>query len=193
MAILIEDHLPVVKYNGLNTEKKIVMSKTNPDAAHILINGSISQANAYSGTLAVSAADITCSATGAIGNVMVGYFALTQSALPSSQGTTCAIYAEVSAGGTGNNPTSIVSLVRSGATTGTSMPFIRFDDAGSNKTTTLFEIGTSNAVGTNTDGTALYETSASIGNVDEITAGLRVKVNGVDYYLLMATPTNIQD
>jgi len=122
-----------------------------------------------------------------------GRFQLTQSALPSSQGHTCALYAETSVSGTGNNPTSVLSLCHSGDSTGTNTPFINFLDAATNKTTYLFEIGTGNAVGTGTGGTALYETEASIGAVDEITAGLRVKVNGVDYYLLMATPANIQD
>jgi len=122
-----------------------------------------------------------------------GRFELIQSATPTSQGHTAGLYVQTTPTGTGNNPTSVLTLCHAGTSTGTLTPFINFLDSATNKTTCLFEIGTGNAVGTGTSGTALFETSAKIDAVDEITAGLRVKVNGAFYYLLMATEADIED
>ena len=172
---------------------KIITTYANPSAAYNGIYTTVTQSTTYSGSIAGIRSTLTCSAAASIGNMYAGRFELIQSATPTGQGHTTALYAQVTATGTGNNPTSVLTLCHAGASTGTSTPFINFLDAATNKTTVLFEIGTGNAVGTGTSGTALFETSASIGDANEITAGLRVKVNGTDYYLLMATPTDIQD
>jgi len=182
-----------ISVTGICTDGISVASAVNPSAACNGIKVAVTAANTWSGSVAGVRSTVTSSATAGIGNMYGGRFQLTESALPSSQGHTCALYAETSASGTGNNPTSVLSLCHSGDSTGVNTPFINFLDSATNKTTYLFEIGTGDAVGTNTNGTALYETAVSIGNVDEITAGLRVKVNGVAYYLLMATPANIED
>jgi len=187
-------YIPLSTAEGtFTTAYPIITTKTNAAAAYNQIYVSGSEANTYTGSIVGIRSTMTCSATAGIGNMYAGRFELIQSALPSSQGHTCGLYVQVTPGGTGNNPTSVLTLCRAGDSTGTNTPFINFLDANTNKTKYLFEIGTGNAVGTNTDGTALFETSASIGDVNEITAGLRVKVNGVDYYLLMATPADIQD
>ena len=189
-----ERYIPLSTAEGTyTTAYPIITTRVNPDVAYNGIYTTVTEANTFAGSIAGIRSTVTCSATAAIGNVYGGRFELIQSAVPASQGHTCGLYVQVTPGGGANNPTSVLTLCRAGDSTGTNTPFINFLDANSNKTTYLFEIGTGNAVGTGTSGTALFETSASIGNVDEITAGLRVKVNGVDYYLLMATPADIQD
>jgi len=171
----------------------ITTTYANPSAA---FNGNyvtITAANTWSGSVAGIRSTVTCSAAAAIGNMYAGRFELIQSATPTSQGHTAGLYVQTTPTGTGNNPTSVLTLCHAGASTGTLTPFINFLDSATNKTTCLFEIGTGDAVGTGTSGTALFETSASIGAVNEITAGLRVKVNGAFYYLLMATEADIED
>lgn len=141
----------------------------------------------WSGSVAGIRSTMTSSATAGIGNMYAGRFELIQSALPSSQGHTTALYVQTTVTGSTNNPTSVMSLVLAGGSGGNTTPFINFIDASTDKTLHLFEIGTGGAVGNAGDGTELFETSAAIGNVNEITHGLRVKVNGSDYYILMAT------
>jgi len=102
-----------------------------------------------------------------------------------SAGTSSGTYAPVeielnmgSAGVTGTQTSLIHMSVNDAAAT-------TFDDLGY-----LFNLS---GVTAGTSGSDVYETSASIGAVDEITAGLRVKIKGIEYYLLMCTPTDIQD
>lgn len=142
----------------------------------------------FTGSLVGIRTTVTCAADGvAIGNVYAGRFELIQSKQPSSQGHTTALYAQTTVTVAANNPTSVMSLVLAGASGGNATPFINFIDASTDKTLYLFEIGTGGAVADAGDGTALFETSAAIGNINEITHGLRVKVNGADYYILLAT------
>jgi len=41
MAVLLEDHLPVVKYNGLNTDKAVVMGSTLAVTGAITATGGV--------------------------------------------------------------------------------------------------------------------------------------------------------
>ena len=175
------------------TAYPIITTRVDPSAAYNGIYTTVTQSATYAGSIAGNRTTVTCSSTAAIGNMYGGRFELIQSALPASQGHTCGLYVQVTPSGTGHNPTSVLTLCRAGTSTGTLTPFINILDANTNKTTCLMELGTGDAVGTGTSGTALFETSASIGAVDEITAGLRVKVNGAFYYLLMCTEADIQD
>jgi F0F1-type ATP synthase assembly protein I len=141
----------------------------------------------WSGSVAGIRSTMTSSATAGIGNMYAGRFELIQSELPSSQGHTTALYVQTTVTGSTNNPTSVMSLVLNGGSGGNTTPFINFIDASTDKTLYLFEIGTGGVVADSGNGTALFETSAAIGATSEITHGLRVKVNGSDYYILMAT------
>jgi len=193
LANAVARYIPLSTAEGtFTTAYPIITTRVDPSTAYNGIYTTVTQSTTYSGSIAGIRSTVTCSAAAAIGNMYAGRFELIQSATPTGQGHTAGLYVQTTPTGTGNNPTSVLTLCHAGASTGTLTPFINFLDSATNKTTCLFEIGTGNAVGTGTSGTALFETSASIDAAD-ITAGLRVKVNGVFYYLLMATEADIQD
>lgn len=58
MSVLLEDHLPVVKYNGLNTDKAVVLGSTLAvtGAQTFTGNTTLSGNAAVTGTLAVTGA-----------------------------------------------------------------------------------------------------------------------------------------
>ena len=175
------------------TAYPIITTREDPLTGYNGIYTTITKSDTYAGSIAGNRTTLTLDGEVNIGNAYAGRFELAQSALPTSQGHTAALYAQVTASGVGHNPTSILTLCRAGDTTGVTMPFINFLDANTNKTTVLMEIGTGNAVGAGTAAVELYDVIAKALDVADITGGLRVKVNGVDWYLLMATPANILD
>jgi len=60
MTVLIEDHLPVVKFNGLNTDKATVLGST------LAVTGAITATGGVAGTLTGAVAGTTVSASGLI-------------------------------------------------------------------------------------------------------------------------------
>jgi len=184
-------YIPLSTAEGTyTTAYPIVTTRVDPDAAYNGIYTSITQANAYSGSIAGVRSTVTCSATAGIGNMYGGRFELIQSAAPSSQGHTCGLYAQTTTTGGTNNPTSVLTLCKAGATGGATTPFINVLDAGTTKSDTFMELGTGNAVGSGT-GAELFRTNVSISNVSELSKGIRIKVNGAIYYMICIAAADV--
>ena len=243
MTVLIEDYVPVVKYNGLNTAKDVsitgsltVTGTTNIGTVSLVdlsttgnttLGNAVTDTTTVNGELDVNAAtaasgngvhivqtpsatgkhngvkvDITQSAAGddsnsgvrstitktttaAIGNLRAGHFVTDVQAVPTSQGHTAAVYAEVDLAGAGNNATGVISAVKNSAgSIGLSTPFLNIIDAGAGKTAVVIEAGTGGALGTAaTDNTVAFTTGLNAAT----TTALRVKINGVIYWIPVAT------
>lgn len=157
--------------------------------------------NGFKATLTQSAAGddsnaafrglITKTTTAAIGNLRTGQFALDLQSVPTSQGHTAAVYAEVSLAGAGNNATGVISAVKnSAASIGLATPFLNIIDAGVGKTTIVMEMGTGGALGTaaGDSSTAAFTTGATVATLAAATScALRVKINGTVYFIPVAT------
>lgn len=134
--------------------------------------------------------EITQSSTAAIGNIRVVHGFLDMQAQPTSQGHTAAGYFEGKTTNAATNITGIVSLVHAGAAGGLTTPYINVVESGSTKSGVLMELGTGGAV---SSGTAdeMLRSNVSITNVNEMTHGLRIKVNGSFYYLVMIPAASV--
>jgi hypothetical protein len=165
----------------------VVTGPADPSGAQNVISVIQAAANTYSGSVVGVRSTVTVSATAAIGNAYSGRFELIQSALPASQGHTAALVAQVSATGAGNSPTSVLTLTLNSATgAGVVTPFIYFQEATANKTTLFFKADTLGTAGSGSNAVC-FSTGASIAATD-ITAGLRVSINGAIYHIpLVAT------
>jgi len=133
---------------------------------------------------------ITKSTTAAIGNLRAGHFVTDVQAVPTSQGHTAAVYAEVDLAGAGNNATGVISAVKNSAgSIGLSTPFLNIIDAGAGKTAVVIEAGTGGALGTAaTDNTVAFTTGLTAATINAATTtALRVKINGVIYWIPVAT------
>ena len=181
-------YMPLSKTEGTYTTEL-----TNPTAATNAIYPLITAGSNWSGSLAAVRARITSTATGAVGNARAIMGVLTMTASPSSQGHTAAGYFEVTAGTTGKNATSIVSLTLAQADGGASTPFIFFDNTSTTKTNCLFTAGGGgggNVGSGSTDNTKLFSTgwtgSTVVGNM---TCAIAVNINGTRYWIPVATAT----
>lgn len=81
----------------------------------------------------------------------------------------------------------------SGGKTGTRTSFFTLNAWGADVTTIdtnafLFDLN-----GVSAGASSLFSASGSIGNVDEITHGLKVQIGGATYYILLATAANFAD
>jgi hypothetical protein len=185
-------YIPLSTTEGTyTTAYPIITTKTDAAAAYNQIYVSGSESGTWSGSITGIRCTMTSSATAGIGNMYAGRFELAQSAAPSSQGHTTALYVQTTCTGATNNPTSVASFVLAGASGGNTTPFLNFIDASTDKTLYFFEAGTGGALAESTDATACFDTAINVANAAEITHGLRVKVNGADYYLLMAVADTV--
>lgn len=71
MTVYIENHLPVVKYNGLNTEKDVTLAGTNTISGATTISGALTLTGALTGnrlkvTLGTAGATLTADDSGTI-------------------------------------------------------------------------------------------------------------------------------
>jgi hypothetical protein len=178
---------PTITGASLTATSLVATGPANPSAAQNVISVIQAAANTFSGSVVGVRSTVTVSATAAIGNAYSGRFELIQSALPASQGHTAALVAQVSATGTGNSPTSVLTLTLNSATAaGVVTPFIYFQEATANKTTLFFKADTLGTAGSGSNAVC-FGTGAVIAAGD-ITAGLRVSINGAIYHIpLVAT------
>jgi hypothetical protein len=185
-------YIPLSTAEGsFTTAYPIITTKTNAAAAYDQLKLTGSESGTWTGSITGIRCTMTSSATAGIGNMYAGRFELAQSAEPSSQGHTTALYVQTTCTGATNNPTSVASFVLAGASGGNTTPFLNFIDASTDKTLYFFEAGTGGALAESTDATACFDTGININNINEITHGLRVKVNGADYYLLMGVAATV--
>jgi len=185
-------YIPLSTTEGTyTTAYPIITTKTNASAAYNQIYVSGSESATWSGSITGIRCTMTSSATAGIGNMYAGRFELAQSAAPSSQGHTTALYVQTTCTGATNNPTSVASFVLAGESGGNTTPFLNFIDASTDKTLYFFEAGTGGALAESTDATACFDTGINLANTAEITHGLRVKVNGADYYVLLAVAATV--
>lgn len=134
--------------------------------------------------------NITQSTSAAIGNLRTVQAELNMGAVPASQGHTAAVYAEVVLAGAGNNATGVISAVKNTAgSIGLSTPFLNIIDAGAGKTTVVMEMGTGGALGTAaTSNSVAFTTGLTAATINAATtAALKVKINGTDYWIPVAT------
>jgi len=151
-----------ISVTGQSTATGIWLLRTAPTVVYNAIYPSIVASSNWTGSLAGVRSLITSSATGAIGNARSVMGILVMSAQPSSQGHTAAGYFETTATAAATNITGVISLVQAQGAGGASTPFINIINASSVKSTVLMEIGTGGAVGTSTDGTALFDTDINL-------------------------------
>ena len=160
----------------------------------VLINTVMTGAGQVGGRMRVNME--TNVALGAWSNALKGQ--VTYGAAGKTTGMGSAVCAEMtlSAGTTEGNyaPLELELNMGSAGVTGTrtGLMYMSVNDA---KATTFDDLGylfILNGLTAGTSGSDAFETSASV-DANEITAGLRVSLDGVEYYLLMCTPTDIQD
>jgi hypothetical protein len=134
-------------------------------------------------------ATITKTTTAAIGNLRSVHAVLDMVAQPTSQGHTAAGYFEGATTDAATNITGIISAVKSGAAGGATTPFLNIIDASTTKSTVVLEAGTGGALGTAVASAAVaFTTGLTVGTINAATtAALKVKINGVDYWIPLAT------
>jgi hypothetical protein len=160
----------------------------------VLINTVMTGAGQVGGRMRVNME--TNVALGAWSNALKGQ--VTYGAAGKTTGIGSAICAEMtlSAGTNAGNyaPLELELNMGSAGVTGTrtGLMYMSVNDAAATTFDDLGYLFILNGLSAGTSGSDAFETSASV-DANEITAGLRVCLDGVEYYLLMCTPTDIQD
>jgi len=176
------------RYMMLSTEEGYFHAvSTNPTTALDIVHLAGTLGSNWTGSQAAIRATLTSTATGAIGNARAVMGVLTMTASPSSQGHTAAGYFELTAGTSGKNATSILSLCMAQADGGASTPFIFFDNTSSTKTTVVltFGGGAGGNLGTagSGDSTVAFSTGGNADHGTLLFQGLRIMVNNSAYYI----------
>ena len=159
------------------TQRGIVVTRSNPSAGINGISLAVNPGATFTGSVAGVRSTVTVSANVAMGNLYGGRFELLLTLNPSTSGHTAGLYVQATTRVSGSNPTSVLSLVKSGALGGTTTPFIFIQDSSTQKSTILMDVGGvigGGAVGTGSG--ALYHNNT-----------LKIKVNSDTRYIPLST------
>lgn len=183
---------PVVSQNGFNTtvtDTSTGSSTFNVSTTEVTMTGAggvggrtLFQLNADAAlgsfTNALKAITVygTSGSTSGLGSAFVAEMTL-------SAGTSAGTYA----------PLEIELNLGTGASTGTATSLVYASVNGAGKATMDDNGYFATLAGVTAGSSKLFANNGSIGNVDEITNGLKVRIAGADYYILLATAANFAD
>ena len=183
---------PVVSQNGFNTtvtDTSTGSATYNVNTTEVTMTGAggvggrtLFQLNADAAlgsfTNALKAITVygTSGSTSGLGSAFVAEMTL-------SAGTSAGTYA----------PVEIELNLGTGASTGTASSLVYASVNGDGKSAMDDNGYFVNLAGVTAGSSKLFANNGSIGNVDEITNGLKVRIAGADYYILLATAANFAD